>query len=150
MLSFYCIYFKSLRWLQVVATQLAVASASTSSQKKRTADEVDWRNVQFLAAHPKKPRANALALLAQSMNRVADALCPIPPPVPDIPPPTPRRKRAWAVVVAEEVDLPTDQIAKVQRIWRNNPELAEEYTSFPPRLRAARDVWLQNELSLLD
>ena len=63
---------------------------------------------------------------------------------------TPCRKRAWNVVVAEEKDLPAQQLAKIQRIWRNKPELAEEYTSFPAELREARDIWLQNELSLLE
>ena len=67
-----------------------------------------------MAAQPKKPCTNALVPLTQSMDCITNAFCHTPPPVPGIFLSTLCHKCAWAVVVEEEIDLPTDQIAKVQ------------------------------------
>ncbi|KAI0691077.1 Myb/SANT-like DNA-binding domain-containing protein [Cytidiella melzeri] len=59
-------------------------------------------------------------------------------------------RQSWATVLSEETTLTPAQIASVCKIWRNKPELAEEYSSFPPEHREARTIWLHSELQELE
>ena len=50
---------------------------------------------------------------------------------------TPRRKHAWEVIPQEETDLSPQELAATRVVFRNNPELAVKYLSFPSTHRAA-------------
>lgn len=58
---------------------------------------------------------------------------------------TPRPQRAFKVIHKEE-GLSPRSLAAVPRIFRNNPELADEYLNFPPSEPEARSFWLYAEL----
>ncbi|KAI0683214.1 hypothetical protein BC835DRAFT_1472566 [Cytidiella melzeri] len=112
---------------------------STPVQPKRskTADEIAWRSSSFDRQH--------------AVKSIAEALRPSQPEAPSTSVAgTPRRRRAWATVLSEETTLTPAQIASVRKIWRNKPELAEEYSSFPPEHREARTIWLHSELQELE
>ena len=55
-------------------------------------------------------------------------------------------ERAFQIIATSE-GLSPAELAAAPRIFRNNPQLAVEYLSFPAHTSEARSLWLQAELA---
>lgn len=63
---------------------------------------------------------------------------------------TPRRLRAWNTILAEDTEILTDEeLAFARMVFRDKPQLAVEYLSFPKSQRNARNVWLGREIRVV-